>query len=134
MNEIITQAPWGPLEPTTIGQKLTYAHKIGDGVNLFNTNGGPGIHLTFPATDLIPYQVARTFKNGPQWAQGESEVAIVISTIGDYLYQDRLDYINRLYYRWPVDHPISTWIRIAHQTCRLNPRYKSCLPYLSQPN
>lgn len=112
-----TDTPWGTVEEWECSD-------LGAGVWLVPVPGTGGIHISGPAADALPDELKRLLINGPEWAEANSELPIVIACVIDLLDRDLL----KIHYPQALSdasQPVPPVIVQAHHVCRHSPRYSA---------
>ena len=69
-----TDTPWGTVEDWECSD-------LGGGIWLVHVPGTGGIHISGPAADTLPYDLQKRLINGPEWAESDTELPIVVSIV-----------------------------------------------------
>ena len=70
--QIGQRTPWGPAHNVTT---------LGPAVQLVDTASHGGLHLEERARNAVPAEVGATLMNGPEWAEEDCELPIVLSLL-----------------------------------------------------
>ena len=109
-----TQTPWGDVEDWECSD-------LGGGIWLIHVPGTGGIHISGPAADALPYDLQKRLINGPEWAESNTELPIVVSIVLELLDTELL----RIHLPQALLNPddgITPIVLQAHQVCQ-NSRY-----------